>query len=132
MSSLFLDRALQKDLGFVGTESRLRLVISTLGRPGGGASDDPEVRLRHLREERARIDAEIARVERDGVAARYEPAAVRERFATAVTLLKQLMADFRAVEDRFRKSPRTCSGGKAMARIRGAVFWSMPWTPRTS
>lgn len=100
---LFLDRALQKDLEFVGTESRLRLVISTLADLVAGASDDPEVHLRHLREERARIDAEIARVERDGVATRYEPATVRERFATAVTLLKQLMADFRAVEDRFRE-----------------------------
>ena len=100
---LFLDRALQKDLGFVGTESRLRLVISTLADLVAGASDDPQVHLRHLREERSRIDLQIAQVERDGVAARYEPAAVRERFATAVTLLKQLMADFRAVEDRFRE-----------------------------
>lgn len=100
---LFLDRAMQKDLGFVGTESRLRLVISTLADLVAGASDDPEVRLRHLREERARLDAEIAQIERDGVATRYEPAAVRERFATAVALLKQLMADFRAVEDRFRE-----------------------------
>jgi hypothetical protein len=100
---LFLDRALQKDMGFVGTESRLRLVISTLADLVAGASDDPEVHLRHLREERARIDTQIAQVERDGVAARYEPAAIRERFATAVTLLKQLMADFRAVEDRFRE-----------------------------
>jgi len=100
---LFLDRALQKDLGFIGTESRLRLVISTLAELVAGASDDPEVRLRHLREERARVDAEIAQVERDGVTTRYEPATIRERFATAVTLLKQLMADFRAVEDRFRE-----------------------------
>lgn len=100
---IFLDRALQKDLGFVGTESRLRLVISTLADLVAGASDDPTVRLRHLCEERTRVEAEIAEVERDGVTARYEPAAVRERFATAVTLLKQLMADFRAVEDRFRE-----------------------------
>jgi hypothetical protein len=100
---LFLDRAMQKDLGFIGTESRLRLVISTLADLVAGASDDPEVHLRHLREERARIDAKIAQVEHDGIAARYEPAAVRERFTTAVTLLKQLMADFRAVEDRFRE-----------------------------
>lgn len=100
---LFLDRALQRDLGFVGTESRLRLVISTLDDLVAGASDDPEVHLRYLRDERARIDGEIAQIEQDGVGIRYEPAAIRERFAMAVMLLKQLLADFRAVEDRFRE-----------------------------
>lgn len=79
--SLFLDRALQKDLGFIGTESRLRVVISTLADLVTGASHDPEVRLSHLREERTRIDDEIGQILRDGGAkARYEPTAVRERF----------------------------------------------------
>lgn len=100
---VFLDRALQSDLGFVGTESRLKLIISTLADLIAGASSDPEVHLRHLRAERDRIDQAIAQVERDGVATRNEPAATREQFAMAVTLLKQLMGDFRAVEDRFRE-----------------------------
>lgn len=99
---IFLDRALQKDLGFVGTESRLRLIISTLADLVAGASNDPEVHLRHLRDQRARIEAEIDRIELHGVVAQHEPATTREWFATAVTLLKQLMADFRAVEDRFK------------------------------
>jgi len=99
----FLDRALQQDLGFVGTQSRLRLVITTLIELIGGASDDPNVRLAHLREERARIDAEIARVEREGVAVKLEPAVIRERFAAAVSLLRQVQGDFRAVEDRFKE-----------------------------
>lgn len=104
---VFLDRALQKDLGFVGTESRLRLVISTLADLVAGASKDPEVRLVHLREERQRVNEEIRKIVRDGsVAARYEPAAVRERFATAVAMLKELLADFRAVEDRFKEITR--------------------------
>lgn len=103
---VFLDRALQKDLGFVGTESRLRLVISTLADLVAGASHDPEVRLTHLRQERQRIQDEIERVERDGVTTRYEPAATRERFAMAVGLLKELLADFRAVEDRFKEITR--------------------------
>ena len=99
----FLDRVLQQDLGFVGTESRLRLVISTLADLVAGASDDPDVRLSHLREERARIDEEIAHVEREGAGARYEPAVARERFATAMSLLRQLLGDFRAVENRFKE-----------------------------
>ena len=100
---VFLERVLEQDLGFVGTQSRLRLVITTLVDLIGGASDDPKVRLAHLHEERARIDEEIARVEREGLAARFEPAVIRERFATAVSLLRQVLGDFRAVEDRFKE-----------------------------
>lgn len=103
---VFLDRALQRDLGVVGTESRLRMIISTLADLVAGASHDPDVRLAHLHEERRRLDEEIARVQRDGVTTRYEPAAVRERFAIAVALLKELLADFRAVEDRFKEITR--------------------------
>lgn len=58
----FLDRALERDLGFVGTESRLRVVIDMLADLVAGATDDPEVRLKHLRETRASIDEEIERV----------------------------------------------------------------------
>jgi hypothetical protein len=100
---LFLDRALQRDLGFVGTESRLKLVISTLSELVAETSSDPNARLKHLQEQRDRIDMEIARIARDGVAARLEPAAARERFAMAVDLLKQLLGDFRAVEDGFKE-----------------------------
>lgn len=100
---VFMDRVLQQDLGFIGTQSRLRLVITTLIELIGGASDDPNVRLNYLREERTRIDEEIDRVEREGIAAKLEPAAIRERFATAVSLLRQVLGDFRAVEDRFKE-----------------------------
>src|SRR5579883_2047652 len=91
----FLDRVLQQDFGFVGTESRLRLVIETLGDLVIGASDDPEIRLGHLRNEKQRIEREIAQIEAEGVVKRYQPVQIRERFATAVSLLKQLQGDFR-------------------------------------
>jgi hypothetical protein len=99
---IFLDRALDKDLGFVGTESRLKLVIDTLSDLVVGASDDPETRLRHLSGERDRIQAEINQIEADGNVSKYQPAQIRERFATAVSLLRQLQGDFRAVEESFR------------------------------
>ncbi len=104
---LYLDRALQRDEGGVGTESRLRLVISTLADLVAGGSRDPEVRLAHLREERKRLDGEIEQIEHDAsTAARYTPTAIRERFSTAVNLLKELLGDFRAVEERFKDITR--------------------------
>jgi hypothetical protein len=102
----FLDRALGQDLGFVGAESRLRLVIDTLGNLVVGASDDPQARLEHLRAEKQRIEEEIQLIESQGTVTPLRPVAVRERFATAVSLLKQLQGDFRAVEEKFRDIAR--------------------------
>ncbi len=99
---VFLDRVLDQDLGFVGTESRLKLVIETLSDLVIGSSDDPETRLNHLREERDKLQAEIEQIENDGRISKYQPAQIRERFSTAVSLLRQLQGDFRAVEDSFR------------------------------
>lgn len=100
----FIDRAFQRTANFVGTESRLRLIITMLTDLVSGASSDPQVRLAHLSLERDRIDAEMASIRQDGgVTPRYESAAVRERFATAVAILRDLLGDFRAVEERFKE-----------------------------
>ena len=102
----FLDHGLEREFGFVGTESRLHLVIETLDDLVAGASADPEARLNRLRSERQRIDQEIRRIESEGSVNRYQPAQIRERFATAVSLLKQLQGDFRAVEEKFKEITR--------------------------
>ena len=99
----FLDRALAPDSGFVGTESRLKLVIDILDELVIGASDDPSVHLERLRGERDRIGQQIAQIENDGFVDRFLPARIRERFTTAVSLLKELQGDFRAVEEKFRE-----------------------------
>lgn len=119
----FLDRTVGRDFGFVGTESRLRLVIETLDDLVVGASDDPETRLARLRSDRQRIDQEIARIESEGTVIPYQPAQIRERFATAVSLLKQLQGDFRAVEDKFREITRQVQKRQAEGQdTRGGIL----------
>lgn len=102
----FLQDMLDKTIGFVGTESRLRRIIQTLSDLVVGSSDDPAQRLEHLEAERERIDAEIKKIRTEGVVATYTPTAIRERFADVVTDLNQLQSDFRAVEDRFKEITR--------------------------
>lgn len=119
---VFLDRVLERDLGFVGTESRLKLIIDTLSDLAIGSSDDPQARLEHLRTEAARIENEIVQIERHGRVAKYQPAQIRERFVTAVSLLRQLQSDFRAVEETFRDitaqvQRRQASGGERRGGI---------------
>ncbi|QDT36274.1 DUF3375 domain-containing protein [Stratiformator vulcanicus] len=99
----FLDQVLERDLDFVATESRLKMIIETLADLVVGASDDPKKRLAHLKAERDRLQEEIEQIERDGRISKYRPAQIRERFSNAVLLLRQLQGDFRAVEDSFRE-----------------------------
>jgi hypothetical protein len=102
----FVERALQQDLAFIGTASRLRLVMQALEELLIGASSDPEVRLKDLRDKQARIAAEIKEIEERGNVTTFAPTRVREQFALAVRMLKQLQGDFRAVEDKFKEITR--------------------------
>lgn len=103
----FLRDILGQRLGFVGTESRLRRIIDTLSNIVVRGNDDPQRRLDFLRDEKARIDAEIAMIEQAGVVTTYSPTAIRERFADAVSDLMQLQSDFRSVEESFKVITRS-------------------------
>lgn len=102
----FVDSTLSRGSNLVGTESRLRLVIETLEDIVRGASADPSRRLEYLRTQRAAIDAEIESIESGKSVQIYRPSQIRERFQTAVELLKALQSDFRAVEERFQSIAR--------------------------
>lgn len=119
----YLDRALNSDLGFIGTESRLRLVIESLHKLVVESSADPNERLSHLRAEKARVEAEIEQIERGGPVARLPAAHIRERFDVAVVLLKGLLGDFRAVEERFKELARQVYGRQtAGGDTRGGIL----------
>lgn len=99
----FLHQSLHRDIGFVGTESRLRLVIDTLQQLVVGASDDPTVHLEDLKKQKAVIEEQIAAIERGEAVPAFHPTRIREQFNLAVTMLKELERDFRAVEERFKE-----------------------------
>lgn len=99
----FLERVVGRESGVVSTQSRLRMVITALEDLVAGASKNPSIRLQHLEDQRRRIEEEIQAVQTEGVTARYEPGAIRERFTAAVGLLRELLSDFRAVEERFKE-----------------------------
>lgn len=120
----FVERIVDRQSGVVSTQSRLRMVIDALEDLIAGASDDPSVRIQHLEEQRQRIEDEIESIRNEGLGARYEPAAIRERFAAAVGLLRELLSDFRAVEERFKEiasevQQRHASGGEKRGTILG-------------
>lgn len=119
----FLTEVLDRNLGFVGTESRLSRIIATLADITVRGSDDREKRLEHLRAERERIDAEIEAIEAGEEMATHSPTAIRERFADAVSDLISLQGDFRAVEESFKSLTRDVQQRQADASAsRGTIL----------
>ncbi|MEY8017673.1 DUF3375 domain-containing protein [Mycobacterium servetii] len=86
---------------FVGTESRLHTVVELLRQIVHGTEVEPEVRLAELRRRRDELDAEIAAVEA-GFITVLDATGVRDRYQQLSATARELLADFREVEENFR------------------------------
>lgn len=90
---------------FVGTESRLHTLVDLLRQMVHGAETDPETRLVELRRRRHEIDTEIESVER-GELRPMEGVGLRDRYQLFASTARDLLSDFREVEDNFRSLDR--------------------------
>ena len=91
---------------FVGTESRLMTVFELLRQMVEGSETDPEARIRELEKRRTEIDAEIERV-RAGDMPVLDATAVKDRFQQVAATARELLSDFREVEQNFRNLDRS-------------------------
>lgn len=94
-----------QERSFVGTESRLHTAVELLRQIVHGTDTDPERRLAELRRRRDELDAQIAAVEA-GDLPLLEPAGVRDRYQQFSATARDLLSDFREVEDNFRRLDR--------------------------
>ncbi len=93
------------DRSFIGTESRLTTIIELLRQLVVEADDDPAARLADLHRRRAAIDAEIERIEAGHVTA-ADPLVQRDRYQQFARTARELLSDFREVEENFRSLDR--------------------------
>ena len=105
-----VEKALQwiKSLGereFVGTESRLKVIFDLLRQIVVGTEADPGQRLADLLRQRQDIDEQIARVQAGDIPM-LDQTAVRDRYQQFAATAQDLLADFREVEENFRKLDR--------------------------
>ena len=90
---------------FVGTESRLNVIFELLRQIVFGTEPDPEQRLAELRRQRQELDEQIARVQ-GGELPMLDETAVRDRYQQFAGTARELLADFREVDENFRKLDR--------------------------
>lgn len=90
-----------KARSFVGTESRLHTIVELLRQIVHGSESDPDLRLAELRRQRDEIDAQIAAVEAGQVPI-LDETGVRDRYQQFSSTARDLLSDFREVEENFR------------------------------
>lgn len=94
-----------RERSFIGTESRLNTIFELLRQMVYGADTDPAERLADLERRRAQIDAEIARIA-DGRVDLADPLTQRDRYQQFARTARELLGDFRQVEENFRSLDR--------------------------
>lgn len=87
---------------FVGTESRLMMVFELLRQMVDGAEVDPEKRIIELEKKKREIDQEIENI-RNGEVSRMSDTALRDRLQQVESTARDLLRDFREVENNFRQ-----------------------------
>lgn len=86
---------------FVGTESRLMTVFDLLRQMVEGQEQDPEQRIRELERRKEDIEREIERA-RSGDVVVLDDLQLKDRFQQVAGTARELLSDFREVEQNFR------------------------------
>jgi flagellar motility protein MotE (MotC chaperone) len=90
---------------FVATQSRLTSIFAVLKALVQQSETDPEVRLAELQRQRDGIDAEMQRIRDGNIKVMTGPEAL-DHLQQLTALAKDLLSDFREVEQNFRKLDR--------------------------
>ncbi|MDA8084759.1 MAG: DUF3375 domain-containing protein [Nitrospiraceae bacterium] len=90
---------------FVGTESRLLTLFTLLKQMNEGSETDPQTRVAELQKRRDEIDAEMPRILAGDIPT-LSDTALKDRFQQFIALARELLTDFREVEQNFRHLDR--------------------------
>jgi len=118
----FVREALASEGQFVGAQSRMTLIVETLREISVFAQDNPDRQIEALEDEKARLEARIARIRTSGQAERMDSTQARERFHFAIDLLQRVLGDFRHVEDKFKEITREVQDRQMAGDRRGGLL----------
>ncbi len=111
---------------FVGTESRLKLLLEMISQLVQGTSDDKLAKVQSLQAQKALLEQQIVDVEQ-GMDSGLTHTQVRERLYLLSDLSRQLLGDFRQVEANFRALDKQTRkkitlGGTRKGKVLDKVF----------
>lgn len=91
---------------FVGTESRFLSIYRQLQDLKENTSADPKRRIKELQRQRKALTKEINAIKKAGVVSTYNDTQVKERFYNVTKTARELIADFKEVEENFKDISR--------------------------
>jgi hypothetical protein len=97
---------LQRREEFVGTESRFLQIFLLLKEIRDRSTTDVTARIAQLEQERDLVQQKIDRIRETGEVDPYNSTQLQERFRLANDATRQLIADFREIEQNFRRLTR--------------------------
>ena len=107
---------------FVGTESRLESIFMGLNEILKYASADPDERIHRLEVDADSIRAEIDRIRATGAVTSFSPVQINERYAQVLGTARELLSDFRQVEENFKRVAREIAERQTLPGItKGAI-----------
>ncbi len=90
---------------FIGTESRLLTVFELLKQMVSGVETDKAVRIAELQQRREEINRQIEEIEAGNIPM-MDDTALKDRYIQFSNTARELLSDFRAVEQNFRQLDR--------------------------
>lgn len=93
------------DRGFVGTEGRLYTAVNLLREIVHGVEEDQDTRIARLEQQKSELDRKIREIQ-EGKIPTLDDRELKERFAQFSRTARELLTDFRAVEQNFRDLDR--------------------------
>jgi hypothetical protein len=115
-----------RETRFVGTESRLESILAELEQILEQACVDPEERIRKLEEKAAAIRSEIDLIHATGRVTAFTPVQINERYAHVLSTARELLGDFRQVEENFKRIAREIAERHAQPGVtKGAIVGHM-------
>lgn len=108
---------------FVGTESRFLDIFAKLTELVEKSSEDPEKRIADLEHRKRAIEAEIRQIRASGTVASFSNTQIKERFYEIGKLGRELLSDFKEVEQNFKAITRSIYEKQAREKMRkGAIL----------
>lgn len=111
---------------FVGTESRLKMLLEMIRDLVHGTSQDKQAKLQTLVQKKRQLELEIEQVT-SGLDSGYSDTQIAERMFLLSDMSRQLLGDFRAVEANFRSLDKEArktiaTGGHFKGKVLDRIF----------
>jgi hypothetical protein len=107
---------------FIGTESRFQDILHKLRELSGNTTRDPQTQIEELEKQKKELQQRINAIKKTGEAEVYTPVQMLERLREVSKASRELLSDFRQVEENFKSILADVYKKQSISETKGAVL----------